>query len=118
MGLSFSSLSIFIYFVYMSLVWMYICAQCACLLSVKVRRGHWIPWNWSYRGLVVSHPIWVTEIWSCGRTLCSKRLSHYSASDSLWTTVNKHETHLPGFLISYSLPSSSDLGRNWSFLVT
>lgn len=25
---------------------------CMCLVSMKARRGHWIPWGWSYRGFV------------------------------------------------------------------
>jgi hypothetical protein len=30
---------------------MCVCARCACLVPGEARRGHWIPWNWSYRGL-------------------------------------------------------------------
>lgn len=27
-----------------------------CLMLMKVRRGHWIPWNWNYRWLWI--PMW------------------------------------------------------------
>ena len=36
-------------YVYMCLACMYICAPCACLVPEEARRGHQIPWNWSYR---------------------------------------------------------------------
>lgn len=30
---------------------MCVCAPCACLVPMEVRKRHWIPWNWSCRWL-------------------------------------------------------------------
>lgn len=42
---------------------MYICATLVCLVSTEARKGHWIPWNCSYRWLCVA--MLVQEIESC-----------------------------------------------------
>ena len=38
-----------------SCVWvtscMYVCVPCTCLVPVGIRKGHQIPWNWSYKWL-------------------------------------------------------------------
>jgi hypothetical protein len=34
-------------------MYIYLC-MCVCLMPMETRRGHWIPWNWSYRWLAIS----------------------------------------------------------------
>lgn len=59
---------------------MYICVLCACLALAKVRRSLWIPWDRSYRGLVVSCHMGpgnrTQAIWKSN--MCSELLSHLS----------------------------------------
>jgi hypothetical protein len=38
-------------FMCMYFVCMYMCAPCACLMPMEVRRGLQIHWNWSYKWL-------------------------------------------------------------------
>jgi hypothetical protein len=34
-----------------------VCVSHMCLVPAELRRGHWIPWNWSYRQLLAA--LWV-----------------------------------------------------------
>ena len=48
---------------------MYVCIPCACLLSKMARRGHWVPYNWSYRPVRI---LWVTRgLWKQTVHFCS-----------------------------------------------
>lgn len=64
------------------LLWMralhVLCVVCVCMLSVKVRSGHWIPWTWSYKWL------WAT-IWVLGTEPSS---SAGAASASICWTIS------------------------------
>lgn len=35
---------------------MYVCGSLVCLVTREARRGHWIPWDWSYRWLWAAMP--------------------------------------------------------------
>lgn len=39
------------FYAYDSFACMYVCMPCACLVPSAARKGHQVPWNWSYRQL-------------------------------------------------------------------
>lgn len=41
--------------------------HCKCAVAMEARRGHWIPWNWSYWWLLAAMWVLGIEPWSSGR---------------------------------------------------
>ena len=53
------SLDFFVFvFKYLCAACMYTCPSCLCLVPTEALRGHWIPWNWSYRCCEPPYGFW------------------------------------------------------------
>lgn len=72
------------YYYYFFMCGCFVCLHVppGCMAPTEVRRGHWIPWDWSCRELWVV--MWVPEIKpkSCGNTASILPMSHFSSPKS------------------------------------
>lgn len=46
-----------LFYVYQHFALMYVCEPYACLVRLEVQKGYVIPWNWDFKGFLVS--VWI-----------------------------------------------------------
>jgi hypothetical protein len=64
----------------------------------EATRGHWIPWDWSYRQLSATVWVLIIEPWSSGRAV--RTLNHWAISQLLSTLFNRQGLSLSPELLT------------------
>lgn len=86
-------------------VYTYDSILCACLVSMEVRRGHWIPWDFNYRQVWAA--MWLLGIEPGSSERVASVLISWATSPVLGVVFNIHIIFVKSFVTRLSINSKS-----------